>query len=100
MNLLTSIAMNPGNDSLFYAANITRLVLMVVLPVVIIQLVLLITALVSLVKKQVPGSDKALWAILIIFVNIIGPIIYFAVGSNMLDQKAAQLEENEEERTQ
>jgi hypothetical protein len=97
MNLPTLIAMTPGNDSLFYAANVTRLVLMIVLPLVIIQLVLLITALVSLVKKQVRGGDKALWAVIIIFVNIIGPIIYFAVGSNMLDQKAAQLEENEEE---
>ena len=100
MNLLAMSNMNFGNDSLFYADNIVRLVLMVVLPVVIIQLVLLITALVSLVKKQVPSGDKALWAVLIIFINIIGPIIYFAVGSNMLDQKAAQLEENQEERTQ
>jgi len=70
-------------------------ILAIVIPLVIIQLILMITALVSVVKKEVPGSDKILWILIIIFVSTIGPIIYFAVGSNMLDQKIAQNEEEQ-----
>ena len=62
-----------------------------------IQLLLFITALVSLLRKRVPAGDKLLWLLLILFVNIIGPIIYFAIGSSMLDEKAAR-SENEERR--
>ena len=64
---------------------------------VIIQLVLFITALVSLLRKKVPAGDKIPWLLLILFLNIIGPIVYFAVGSSMLDNKAAG-QENEEQR--
>jgi len=65
-------------------------ILAIVVPLLIVQLVLMIAALVSVVKKEVPGSDKILWILIIIFVSTIGPIIYFAVGSNLLDQKIAQ----------
>ena len=98
MNTLTLSTTYFGVSAWDLDGDFMRIMLMVALPLIIIQLILLVTALVSLVKKQVPGGDKALWAVLIIFVNIIGPIIYFAVGSNMLDQKAAQLEENREDR--
>ena len=68
---------------------------MIIIPLLIIQLILMITALVSVVKKEVPGQDKLLWILLIIFVSTIGPILYFAIGSNMLDQKASQNEEEQ-----
>jgi len=75
-----------------------RLILMIVIPILIIQLILIITALVSLVKKEVHSMDKLIWGLVIVFLSNmgIGPIIYFAVGSNMLDQKAAALEEAQE----
>ena len=63
----------------------------------VIQLVLFIVALISLLRKKVPAGEKALWLVVILLVNIIGPIIYFAVGSSMLDEKAANLE-NEQRR--
>ena len=63
----------------------------------VIQLVLFITALVSLLRKKVPAGEKVLWLVIILLVNIIGPIIYFAIGSSMLDEKAAS-SENEERR--
>ena len=63
----------------------------------IIQLVLIIAAIISLVRKKVPSSDKILWLLLILLINIIGPIIYFAIGSSKLDDKAASME-NEERR--
>lgn len=65
-------------------------ILAIAVPLMIVQLILMIAALVSVVKKEVPGSDKILWILIIIFVSTIGPIIYFAVGSNLLDQKIAQ----------
>ena len=61
----------------------------------VIQLVLFVTALVSLLRKKVPAGEKVLWLVIILLVNIIGPIIYFAVGSSMLDEKAASMEKEE-----
>ena len=75
-------------------ANTIRMVLMVLVPVVIVQLVLLLAGLLSILKKQTEAMDKLPWLILL-FVNIIGPILYFAIGSNMLDQKALDKEEGE-----
>ena len=77
-------------------SEIMRLVLIIVLPLVVLQLVLLVSALVSLLRKPyTSGNDKVLWLAVIILINIIGPIIYFAIGSAKLDEKAAQ-EENKE----
>jgi len=52
----------------------------ILLPVVILQLVLMITALISLVKQERAKGPKWLWGILILCVNIIGPVIYFIFG--------------------
>ncbi len=49
-------------------------------PLLIIQLLLVIVALVDLIKIERTNGPKWLWAIIIIFVNLIGPIIYFIVG--------------------
>lgn len=51
-------------------------------PLVIIQLALMLLALVDLFKeeRQVRGNNKPLWAIVIVFVNIVGPLAYFFVG--------------------
>jgi len=41
----------------------------------------MIAALIDLSKrKNVTGDNKLLWALLIIFINTIGPIIYFIIG--------------------
>ena len=60
-----------------------------VIPIAIIQLVLFIVALVSILRKNVPANDKMLWVLLIIFVGIIGPILYFTIGSKQLDGKSS-----------
>ena len=99
MNFLTISTINFGiNRPSDFDGDIVRLVLMIVIPIAIIQLVLLITALVSLVKKEVHAMDKLIWGLVIVCINIIGPIVYFAIGSNILDQKAAELEEQNEQR--
>ena len=51
------------------------------IPLLILQLILLVVALVDLIKRQkVRGDNKVLWALLIVLVNIIGPVVYLIFG--------------------
>ncbi|MBN1368970.1 MAG: PLDc_N domain-containing protein [Dehalococcoidaceae bacterium] len=51
------------------------------IPLLIIQLVLLVIALLDLLKRQnMPGNTRLIWLIVIIFVNIFGPVIYLIFG--------------------
>ncbi|GAA0475861.1 PLD nuclease N-terminal domain-containing protein [Alkalibacterium sp. s-m-22] len=53
----------------------------ILLPLIILQLILLVTAIVHLVKNdRLSQSNKIIWALVIVFVNIIGPIIYLIFG--------------------
>lgn len=53
----------------------------VILPLIILQLILLVTAIVHLLKNdRLSQSNKIIWALVIVFVNIIGPIIYLIFG--------------------
>jgi hypothetical protein len=49
-------------------------------PIFIIQLILLIVSIVDLVRIENTNGPKWLWVIIILFINIIGPILYFVVG--------------------
>ncbi|GGF24381.1 MULTISPECIES: PLD nuclease N-terminal domain-containing protein [Halobacillus] len=49
-------------------------------PIIIIQLILVVTALVSLAKTQYTNGPKWLWVLIILFFNILGPIAYFIFG--------------------
>ncbi len=51
-----------------------------VIPIVLLQLILLIVALVDLVRRERTNGPKWLWAVLIIVIQLIGPIAYFIVG--------------------
>jgi hypothetical protein len=52
------------------------------LPLVVLQLVLLVAALYDLTRpeRRVKGDSKVVWALIVIFVATIGPILYFLVG--------------------
>jgi hypothetical protein len=54
----------------------------ILIPIFVIQLGLLIWALYDLTRpgRRVKGDSKVVWALIIIFINIIGPILYFLVG--------------------
>ena len=52
----------------------------IIAPILVIQLILLIIALIDLSKINQTNGPKWLWAVIIIFVNILGPIIYFVFG--------------------
>lgn len=49
-------------------------------PILIIEFILLIVAIVDLIRIEKTNGPKWLWALLILFVSLIGPILYFVVG--------------------
>lgn len=59
----------------------TELVLLL-LPIIAIQLGLIVLALRDLLRpeRRVRGDSKLMWGVIIVLVNIIGPILYFVVG--------------------
>lgn len=50
------------------------------IPLLVLELGLLIFALVDLLNRQNVRGEKMLWVVLIIFIGIIGPVIYFIFG--------------------
>lgn len=53
----------------------------VLIPLLILELGLMIFALINIVKrKRVRGGSKAMWIIIVVLFQLIGPIIYFAFG--------------------
>ncbi len=57
-------------------------ILLLIVPLAIVQLTLLILAVVDLLRddRRVRGGNKGVWAVVIVFVNLVGPILYFLVG--------------------
>jgi hypothetical protein len=60
----------------------TTQVIALLIPLVLIQLGLIVAALYDLEKEErrVRGGSKLVWVLIIVFVNLLGPIVYFAVG--------------------
>ena len=58
------------------------LVAVILLPLVFIQLILILVALRDLLRpeRQVKGGNKWLWALIIVFGELLGPLLYFALG--------------------
>lgn len=51
------------------------------LPIIFIQLLLMIIALVHALRhKNYKVGNRIVWVVLIVFVQIIGPILYFTIG--------------------
>jgi hypothetical protein len=57
-------------------------VIALLLPLVLIQLGLLVAALFDLEKEErrVRGGSKLIWVLIIVFLNVIGPMLYFVAG--------------------
>ena len=62
--------------------NIDSQLLLLIVPLLVIQLGLMIWGLYDLTRpgRKVKGDSKVLWAVVIILINIIGPVIYFLFG--------------------
>jgi hypothetical protein len=57
-------------------------ILALVAPIIVIQLGLMIAALIDLERneRRVRGGSRLVWALVIVFVNVVGPILYFVAG--------------------
>ncbi len=57
-------------------------IIALLVPIVGIQLGLMIAALLDLEHedRRVRGGNKVVWALIIVLVNIVGPILYFVAG--------------------
>ena len=71
------------------------LITLLILPLAILQFALMIAAVISIVKKPVTGNSKIIWLLIVLLISIIGPIIYFAIGSNKLDSEISEAEYDE-----
>lgn len=60
--------------------SIIQQYLPLLIPVIIIEIILLVVALLDLIKQPVTRGPKWVWALVIVFVNIMGPIVYFIFG--------------------
>lgn len=49
-------------------------------PIFVIQFILLLIAIIDLVRIEKTNGPKWLWALIILFINILGPILYFVIG--------------------
>jgi DMSO reductase anchor subunit len=54
--------------------------LLLLLPLLLIQLTLMVVALADLSRRKKIRGPKWLWVLIIIFGELVGPIIYFVVG--------------------
>jgi hypothetical protein len=50
------------------------------IPILIIQLALIVVALLDLSRRSAIRGPKWVWVLVILFVNLIGPILYFVLG--------------------
>ena len=57
-----------------------RELLPLIIPILIIQLVLIVVALSDLMQRTETNGPRWFWVIIIIFFNMLGPILYFLVG--------------------
>ncbi len=60
----------------------TEQIIALLVPIILIQLGLMITALYDLEREErrVRGDNKLVWVLIIVLLNIVGPILYFVAG--------------------
>jgi bacteriorhodopsin len=49
-------------------------------PILLIEIALMIVALVDLARRERTRGPKWVWAVVIVLLNLIGPILYFVFG--------------------
>ena len=60
----------------------TGVVIAVLAPLIILDIILIVAALYDLTRpdRRVRGDSKVVWALIVVFVSTIGPILYFLAG--------------------
>ena len=51
-----------------------------IIPILVVQIALVVIALLDLSQRKSTWGPKWVWVIVILFVNLLGPLIYFLVG--------------------
>jgi hypothetical protein len=51
-----------------------------IIPILLVQLALVVAALWDLIRRESTRGPKWLWVLVILFLNFIGPIVYFLVA--------------------
>lgn len=49
-------------------------------PILVLQLILMSIAFVSCAREEKTNGPKWLWILIILFVNLLGPVLYFVIG--------------------
>lgn len=49
-------------------------------PIIILDIILVITALVSCLKEENTNGPKWMWVLIILFINLVGPVLFFVLG--------------------
>ncbi|WP_332629876.1 PLD nuclease N-terminal domain-containing protein [Halalkalibacter flavus] len=57
-----------------------------ILPVLVIGLILVLIALIDLYRNRTRRNNVLLWTLIILFVNILGPILYLVIGRKESDR--------------
>ncbi|MGE6752422.1 PLD nuclease N-terminal domain-containing protein [Rossellomorea sp. NPDC071047] len=52
----------------------------IIAPVILIQFILMVVAVIDLIRIKSTNGPKWLWVLIILFINIIGPVVYFVFG--------------------
>lgn len=52
----------------------------IIAPIIVISFILITISIVDLIRNENTNGPKWLWVLIILFVSIIGPIIYFVIG--------------------
>ena len=49
-------------------------------PIIVIQLLLFIIAIVDIIRIKQTNGPKWVWVVIVVLINILGPILYFVIG--------------------
>jgi hypothetical protein len=49
-------------------------------PIILLQIGLMVVALIDLVRRERTRGPRWVWAVVIVFFNIVGPVLYLLVG--------------------
>lgn len=60
--------------------DLVNISLGVILPILVIQFILMLVALIDCIRNEKTNGPKLMWVLIIILVNLFGPILYFVIG--------------------
>jgi hypothetical protein len=56
--------------------------IMVILGIILLLLLLPLIALIDILRSEFNGSDKIVWVLVVLFLPLLGSVLYFLIGSS------------------